>query len=62
MKVPIQVKFGLSFLPTLQYSKTPVLQDSSQSLPAKPFNAYLALRTRFSLLNELPISCRTTFG
>ena len=51
MKKPIQLKLGFSLLPTLQYSSSPVLRNSSQSLPAKPFNADLALRTRFSLLN-----------
>jgi hypothetical protein len=29
MKGPIHIKFGLSFLPILQYSNTPVFQYSS---------------------------------
>jgi len=35
----MQVKFGLSLLPTLQYSNTPVLQNSSPPVPAKPLNS-----------------------
>ena len=49
MKKPIQLKLGFSLLPTLQYSSSPVLRNSSQSLPAKPFNADLVLRARSAL-------------
>jgi len=54
MKGPIQIKFGLSFFPTLQYSNTPVLQYSSTpkelaSLPAKPSSSDFSLMTRFSM-------------
>jgi hypothetical protein len=36
MKGPIQIKSGLSFLPTLQYSSTP---KKLASVPAKPLNS-----------------------
>jgi hypothetical protein len=49
MKGPIQIKFGLSFLPILQYSSTP---KELAPAPAKPLNSDLALRTRFSMLNK----------
>ena len=49
MKGPIQIKFGLSFFPTLQYSSTP---KELAPVPTKPFNPFLALRTRFSMVNE----------
>jgi hypothetical protein len=35
-----------------QYSSTPVLQNSSQSLPTKPLNSELALKTRFFMVNK----------
>jgi hypothetical protein len=49
MKGPIQIKFGLSFLPTLQYSSTP---KELAPIPAKPSNSDLAPRTRFVMLNK----------
>jgi hypothetical protein len=49
MKGPIQIKFGLLFFPTLQYSSTP---REFAPVPAKPLNYDLALRTRFSMLNK----------
>jgi hypothetical protein len=49
MKGPMQIKFGLSFLPTPQHSNTP---KELALAPAKPLNADLALRTRFSMLNK----------
>ena len=61
MKIPIQVEmraFPFTNTPILLYSSTPVLQNSSQSLPAKPLNSDLALRTRFSLLNKAGVDSR----
>jgi hypothetical protein len=52
MTRPIHIKFGFSFFsntPTLQYSSTP---KEIALVPAKPLNADLALRTRFSMLNK----------
>ena len=51
MKEPIQVRFGLLFLPTLQYSSTP---KGLAPVPAKPLNSDLALRTRFLVVNKVP--------
>jgi hypothetical protein len=47
-----RLKFGFSFLPVLQYSKTPVLQDNWPSLMAKSLKFHLAQKTRFSMINE----------
>jgi hypothetical protein len=49
MKGPIQARFGLSFLPTLQYSSTP---KEFAPVPAKPLNSHLALKTSFTMLNK----------
>ena len=49
MKGPIQTKFELSSFPTLQYSNTP---KQLAPVPAKPLNSDLALKTRFSMLNN----------
>jgi hypothetical protein len=48
MKELIQVKLGLPFMPTLQYSNTP---KRLAPVPVKPVNSDLVLWTRFSLLN-----------
>jgi hypothetical protein len=50
MQGSIQIKFGLSFLPTLQYSNTPKVLAL---VPAEALYADLAPRTRFSMLNKL---------
>ena len=49
MQRPIQIKSGLPFFPTLQYSSPP---RKPAPVPAKPFNSELAQRTRFSMLNK----------
>ncbi|MGD8692663.1 MAG: hypothetical protein PVI74_02365, partial [Syntrophobacterales bacterium] len=46
---PIQIKFGLLFLPTLQYSNTPKV---FALVPAEPLYSDPAPRTRFSMLNK----------
>ena len=46
-KALFKLKLGFWLFPTLQYSKTPVLQNCSLSILAKPFNSDLAQRTRF---------------
>ncbi|MGD8435022.1 MAG: hypothetical protein PVI73_12980, partial [Syntrophobacterales bacterium] len=51
MQEPIQIKFGLLFLPTLQYSNTPKV---FALVPAEPLYSDLAPRTRFSMLNKIP--------
>jgi hypothetical protein len=52
MKRPILVKFGLSFLPTLQYSSTPKQVVTCTENPANGGIALIS-RTRFSMLNKL---------
>ena len=52
MKRPILVKFGLSFLPTLQYSSTPKQVYTCTGNHAND-GTDLASRTRFSMLNKL---------
>jgi hypothetical protein len=47
MKGPIQIKFGLSFFPTLQYSITP---KELAPLPAKELDLDLARRIRFPII------------
>jgi hypothetical protein len=50
MKGPIQIRFGLSFLPTLQYSSTP---KELAPVLVKQLNSDLVPRTRFSMLNHM---------
>jgi hypothetical protein len=49
MKGPIQIQFELSSFPTLQYCSTP---KELAPVPAKLLNPDLALKTRFSMLNN----------
>jgi hypothetical protein len=49
MQEPIQIKFGLLFLPTLQYSNTPKV---FALVPAEPLHSDLALKTRFSVFSS----------
>ena len=48
MKGPNQIKLGISFFPTLQYSSTP---KEFAPVPAKPLNPGLTPRTKLSMLN-----------
>ena len=50
MKGPIQIRFGLSFLPTLQYSSIP---KELAPVLVKQLNSDLVPRTRFSMLNHM---------
>jgi hypothetical protein len=57
MKEPIQIKIGLSFLPTLQCSNTP---KELAPVPAKPLYSDLALRTRLSIFNNRQLKPETS--
>jgi hypothetical protein len=50
MEGAIQLKFGLSSFPTLQYSSTP---KELASVPADPLNSDLGSWTRFSILKKV---------
>ncbi len=62
MKGLIQIEFRFCLFPTLQYSSTPVLQNPSSSLLAKPLKLDLVLRTSFSMIkHKLMLAFESSF-
>ncbi len=57
MKGPIQVEIW-----AFAFANTPILQNSSQSLPTKPLNSDLTQRTRFSMLHNSTMSQKLAFS